>query len=115
MCAKILWTISNVWSVKVDPKGNSIWFTDEKQNTIWRYSKSVGFDIYKIPEILSAFGTISPVSLDFDLKGNLYFVGIHSPDLWFANFTQMKNNTSDGITKIPMPMNKLQRHRFQTD
>jgi streptogramin lyase len=25
---------SNVWSVKVDPKGNSIWFTDEKQNWI---------------------------------------------------------------------------------
>ena len=26
----------NVRSVKVDPKGNSIWFTDEKQNTIYR-------------------------------------------------------------------------------
>jgi virginiamycin B lyase len=93
---------SNVWSVKV--KGNSIWFTDEKQNTIWRYNKSVGFDMYKIPE-RSSFGTISPVSLDFDSKGNVYFVGIHSPVLWFGNVAQMKNNTSDGITKIPMPMN----------
>ena len=70
---------SNVWSVKVDPNGNSIWFTDEKQNTIWRYSKALGFDMYKIPERSSAFGTISPVSLDFDSKGNVYFVGIHSP------------------------------------
>ncbi|MFZ0515158.1 MAG: hypothetical protein WAM14_26410 [Candidatus Nitrosopolaris sp.] len=96
---------SNVWSVKVDPKGDSIWFTDEKQNTVWRYSKSLGFDMYKIPERSSAFGTISPVSLDFDSKGNVYFVGIHSPVLWFGNVTQMKNNTSDGITKIPMPMN----------
>ncbi|MFY9869001.1 MAG: hypothetical protein WAK17_04725 [Candidatus Nitrosopolaris sp.] len=96
---------SNVWSIKVNPKGDSIWFTDEKQNTIWRYSKSVGFDMYKIPERASAFGTISPVSLDFDSKGNLYFVGIHSSDLWFGNFTQMKNNTSDGITKTLMPMN----------
>src|SRR5215469_14685032 len=63
---------SNVWSVKV--RGNSIWFTDEKQNTIWRYSKALGFDMYKIPE-RSSFGTISPVTLDFDSKGNVYFVG----------------------------------------
>ena len=98
---------SNVWSVKVDPKGHSIWFTDEKQNTIWRYSKSLGFDMYKIPERLQAFGTISPVSLDFDSKGNLYFVGIHSPVLWFGNVAQMKNNTSDGITNIPLPMNSF--------
>jgi virginiamycin B lyase len=60
--------------------------------------------MYKIPGRSSAFGTISPVSLDFDSKGNLYFVGIHSPDLWFGNVTQMKNNTSDGIGKIPMPI-----------
>ena len=95
---------SNVWSVKVDPKGNSIWFTDEKQNTIWRYSKAFGFDMYKIPERSSTFGTISPVSLDFDSKGDLYFVGMHSPVLWLGNLTQMKNNTSDGIRKIPMPV-----------
>jgi virginiamycin B lyase len=98
---------SNVWSVKVDPKGDSIWFTDEKQNTIWRYSKSFGFDMYKIPERSSTFGTISPISLDFDSKGNVYFVGIHSPVLWFGNVTQMKNNTSDGITKIPMPIDSF--------
>jgi virginiamycin B lyase len=93
---------SNVWSVKV--KGNSIWFTDDKQNTIWRYSKAIGFDMYKIPEKSPAFGTISPVSLDLDSKGNVYFVGMHSPVLWFGNFTRMKNNTSDGIRKIPMPV-----------
>jgi virginiamycin B lyase len=98
---------SNVWSVKVDPKGNSIWFTDEKQNTIWRYSKALGFDMYKIPERSSTFGTISPVSLDFDSKGNVYFVGIHSPVLWLGNVTQMKNNTSDGIRKIPMPVDSF--------
>jgi len=98
---------SNVWSVKIDPKGG-VWFTDEKQNTIWRYSnKSLGFDMYKIPERSPVFGTISPVSLDFDSKGNLYFVGIHSSALWFGNVTQMKNNTSDGIIKIPMPMNSF--------
>jgi virginiamycin B lyase len=97
-----------LWSVKVDPKGTSIWFTDEKQNTIWRYNKALGFDMYKIPEKSPVFGTISPVSLDFDSKGNLYFVGIHSPVLWFGNVTQMKNNTSDGIRKIPMPVGSFE-------
>jgi virginiamycin B lyase len=97
---------SDVWSVKVDRKGDSIWFTDDKQNAIWRYSKSVGgFELYKAPERSPAFGTTSPVSLDFDSNGNVYFVGLHSSALWFGNVTQMKNNTSDGLTKIPMPTN----------
>jgi virginiamycin B lyase len=97
---------SDVWSVKVDRKGDSIWFTDDKQNAIWRYSKSVGgFELYKVPERSPAFGTTSPVSLDFDSNGNVYFVGLHSSALWFGNVTQMKNNTSDGLTKIPMPTN----------
>lgn len=97
---------SNVWSVKVDPKGQNIWFTDEKQNAIWKYNKSMGsFEMYKVPGRSPAFGTTAPVSLDFDSKENVYFVGIHSPVLWFGNVTQMKNNTSEGITKIPMPLN----------
>ena len=96
---------SNVWSVKIYPKGDSIWFTDDKQNTIWRYSKSLGFDMYKIPEKSPIFGSITPVSLDFDSKANMYFVGMHSPVLWLGNVVRMKNNTSDGITRIPMPLN----------
>lgn len=94
---------SQVWSIKADKKGD-IWFTDEKQNAIWRYSKSLGsFEMYKVPQNSNAFGTTYPVSIDFDSKGNLYFVGIRSPVLWFGNITQMKNGTSDGITKIPIP------------
>jgi virginiamycin B lyase len=94
---------SQVWSIKADRSGN-IWFTDEKQNAIWRYSKSVGgFEMFKVPEMSKVFGTSYPVSIDFDSKGNVYFVGIRSPVLWFGNVTQMKNNTSDGITKIQMP------------
>jgi virginiamycin B lyase len=107
-----IWTVrqnpidfSDVWAVKVSGRGDSIWFTDDKQNAIWRYSKAFGFEMYKIPEKSQAFGTISPVSLDFDSKGNMYFVGLHSPVLWFGNITQMKNGTSNGITKIPMPTN----------
>jgi virginiamycin B lyase len=59
--------------------------------------------MYKVPEKSRAFGTISPVSLDFDSKGNVYFVGMHSPVLWLGNITQMKNGTSNGITKIAIP------------
>jgi len=96
---------SQVWSVKEDKSGN-IWFTDEKQNAIWRYSKSVGgFEMYKVPEMSKAFGTTYPVSIDFDSNGNVYFVGIRSPVLWLGNITQMKNGTSTGITKIPIPIN----------
>jgi hypothetical protein len=98
---------SDVWSLKVSSKAvkvSSIWFTDEKQNAIWRYSKSLGgFEMYKVPEMSGAFGTTYPVLIDFDSKGNVYFVGIHSPALWFGNIIQLKNGTSIGITKIPMP------------
>src|SRR5207245_6986278 len=44
-------------------------------------------------------------SIDFDSNGNVYFVGIRSPVLWFGNVTQMKNGTSNGIAKIPIPTN----------
>jgi virginiamycin B lyase len=95
---------SQVWSVRADKQGG-IWFTDEKQNAIWRYdSKSHSFEIYKVPENPKEFGTIYPVSIDFDSKkGNVYFVGIRTPALWVGNITKMKNGTSDGITKIPIP------------
>jgi virginiamycin B lyase len=59
--------------------------------------------MYKVPEMSGAFGTTYPVSIDFDSKGNVYFVGKHSPALWFGNITQLKNGTSIGIIKIPMP------------
>ena len=94
---------SQVWSVKED-RSRNIWFTDEKQNAIWRYSKSAGgFEMYKVPEMSKEFGTAYPVSIDFDSKGNVYFVGIRTPALWFGNTTEMKNGTSNGISKIPIP------------
>ncbi len=95
---------SQVWSVKQDKYG-SIWFTDEKQNAIWKYNaSSATFDRYIVPESPKAFGTSYPVSIDFDSKGNVYFVGIRTPALWFGNTTQMKNGTSLGINKIPIPI-----------
>jgi virginiamycin B lyase len=95
---------SQVWTMKVDQHGN-IWFTDEKQNSLWKYDPlSDTFETYKIPARSESFGSIYPVSLDFDSIGNLYFVGIRSPTLWFGNTTEMSNNTSQGITEIPLPL-----------
>ena len=98
---------SQVWSVKIDGRGN-VWFTDEKQNAIWKYIKSSQtFEMYKVPVKSDIFGTTYPVSMDFDSKGNIYFVGIRSTSLWFGNVTKMKNGTSEGIYGIPMPTSRF--------
>ena len=90
--------------MKTDQNG-SIWFTDEKQNSLWKYDTLSGnFEIFKIPATSESFGSIYPVSLDFDSNGNMYFVGIRSPSLWFGNTTEMSNNTYNGITEIPLPL-----------
>jgi virginiamycin B lyase len=95
---------SQVWTMKVDQHGN-IWFTDEKQNSLWKYEPSSDtFETYEIPARSESFGSIYPVSLDFDAIGNLYFAGIRSSTLWFGNTTEMSNNTSQGITEIPLPL-----------
>lgn len=95
---------SQVWTIKVD-RENNIWFTDEKQNAIWRYNNLLKtFEIFNIPEKSKSFGTTYPVSMDFDSSGNIYLVGIRSPSLWFANVTEMRNGTSDGISRIPIPL-----------
>jgi virginiamycin B lyase len=95
---------SQVWTVKIDRQKN-IWFTDEKQNSIWRYNILLKtFEFFNIPGISESFGTTYPVSLDFDSSGNIYFVGIRSTSLWFGNITEMKNGTSDGISQIPIPL-----------
>jgi virginiamycin B lyase len=88
---------SQVWDVKTDVHGN-VWFTDEKQNAIWKFNpSSKHFEMYNVPAKSEAFGTTYPVSLDFDANGNIYFVGIRSPTLWFGEVNKMKNGTSEGI------------------
>jgi virginiamycin B lyase len=98
---------SQVWAIKPDGKGN-IWFTDEKQNAVWKYiESSQTFDMYKVPTAPKAFDTTYPVSLGFDLNGNIYFVGIRSTSLWFGEVAKMRNGTSNGISAIPMPVDKF--------
>ncbi|HYZ50470.1 MAG TPA: hypothetical protein VE593_06260, partial [Nitrososphaeraceae archaeon] len=98
---------SQVWAVKPDGKGN-IWFTDEKQNAVWKFTESSQtFEMYKVPSAPKAFDTTYPVSLGFDSNGNIYFVGIRSTSLWFGEVTKMRNGTSEGISAIPMPVDKF--------
>jgi virginiamycin B lyase len=98
---------SQVWDVKVDGHGN-VWFTDEKQNAIWKFNPfSKQFEMYNVPAKSNAFGTTYPVSLDFDANENIYFVGIRSPTLWYGETNKMKNGTSDGISKIPIPLGEF--------
>jgi virginiamycin B lyase len=105
---------SQVWSVKINKhnannnnkQGGDIWFTDAKQNAIWKYMKnSELFEMYKIPGRSSSFGTIYPISLGFNSKSNkILFAGTYSPSIWIGDIAQMKNGTSDGITQVPIPI-----------
>ena len=89
---------SQVWDLKLDPSNENLWFTDEKQNLIWKFSKQKKeFEHFKIPETNLSFGTIYPVSIDFDNNGNIFFAGIRSQSLWIGNLSLMKTGTSDGI------------------
>jgi hypothetical protein len=38
------------------------------------------------------------LSLDFNGNGNIYFVGIRSPTLWFGETNKMRDGTSEGIS-----------------
>ncbi|MGE3859537.1 MAG: hypothetical protein AB7F53_06070 [Nitrososphaeraceae archaeon] len=96
---------SQVWDLKFDPSKENLWFTDEKQNLIWKFNiQNKIFENFKIPETNLSFGTIYPVSVDFDNNGNIFFVGIRSQSLWIGNLSSMKSGTSDGITKVPLPI-----------
>jgi len=92
------------WDIKMDKSKNNLWFTDEKQDLIWRFNKPTKtFYQYVIPDNPKYFSSSYPVSLDFDKDGNLYFVGIRTMSLWYGDINKMENGTSKGITEIPIP------------
>jgi virginiamycin B lyase len=99
---------SQVWDIKIDRKEGDIWFTDQIQNIVWRYIKSSNvFEKYNIPGKSNYFGTIYPMSIEFDRHDDniMYFVGTFLPSLWIADITKLKNSTSNGISEIPIPIN----------
>jgi virginiamycin B lyase len=103
---------SQVWSVivhndnKKQAVGGDIWFTDTQQNAIWRYNKNLQlFEMYKIPGASSSFGTIYPISIEFNSIGDkILFAGTYSPSIWIGDILKMKNGTSDGISQVPIPI-----------
>ncbi len=93
------------WDIKLDKSMNNIWFTDEKQNSIWKFDKlEKTFHQYKIPSSSKYFLTSYPISIDFDNDNNLYFVGIRTLSIWHGDTTKMKDGTSEGIIEIPIPI-----------
>lgn len=98
---------SQVWDLDIDSAGN-IWFTDEKQNALWRFSNDTNsFERFIVPESSETFGTTYPVSMELDNNSKVYFVGIRSPSIWIGNISQMKNDTSDGIERIQIPLDSF--------
>jgi virginiamycin B lyase len=120
---------SQVWDMKIDDdndESNEIWFTDTAQNAIWRFKESTKqFEIYRIPAQSEAFGTVYPITMDIvpsesankdnnngknedkdekdDVK-SIYFIGTFVPSLWYAEIADLRNDTSDGIHEIKLPI-----------
>lgn len=90
-------SFSMSWSAKADGNGN-IWFTDERQRALWRFDEaSQTFSIFPVAAKL-------PAAIDFDGRGNIYFVGVQSTSIFIGEVSSMKNGTSDGITEVPLPL-----------
>jgi virginiamycin B lyase len=98
--------VSQTWDIKMDSKGN-IWFTDEKQNGIWRYEQhNNSFSFFPVPERPSGFGTTYPVSIVLD-NDEIYFAGIRSKSLWFGNVSDLNNNSTKSFSNISLPLSSF--------
>ena len=96
------------WDLKTDVSGNTIWFTDEKLNSIWSFDKNKKkFAQFTIPFHSTLYSTSYPVSFELVDEKNLYLVGIRSLSLWHGAIDKMVNGTSLGIEEIPIPLKKI--------
>ena len=104
---------SQVWDLEIDNRRKvrggegEVWFTDGKQNAIWRFFTSSNvFERYTVPGESRDFGAIYPASIEFDPNNDniIYVVGMFSPSIWIAEIDRLKNGTSEGISEIPIPI-----------
>ena len=85
------------WAAKADNDGN-IWFTDERQRALWKFSQSQQtFSMYPVAARL-------PSSIDFDSQGMVYFTGVQSTSLFIGDPSRMKDGTPEGVTEVPLPL-----------
>ncbi len=98
------------WDIKLDNTMNSLWFTDEKLNSLWKFDKiEKKFYNYLIPFNSEFFSTSYPISIGFENNNSMYFVGIRSPSLWHGQIDKMINGTSEGLKEIPIPLKNVFR------
>ena len=93
------------WDIKLDNTMNSLWFTDEKLNSLWKFDKiEKKFYNYPIPFHSEFFSTSYPISMGFENNNSMYFVGIRSLSLWHGQIDKMVNGTSEGLKEIPIQL-----------
>ncbi len=98
------------WDIKLDNTTNSLWFTDEKLNSLWKFDKiEKKFYNYPIPFNSEFFSTSYPISIGFENNNSMYFVGIRSLSLWHGQIDKMINGTSEGLKEIPIPLKNVFR------
>ncbi|MFI5406551.1 MAG: hypothetical protein ACHQ1D_08570 [Nitrososphaerales archaeon] len=98
------------WDIKLDNTMNSLWFTDEKLNSLWKFDKiEKKFYNYPIPFNSEFFSTSYPISIGFENNNSMYFVGIRSLSLWHGQIDKMINGTSEGLKEIPIPLKNVFR------
>ncbi|MDN5867305.1 MAG: hypothetical protein L0H55_07885 [Candidatus Nitrosocosmicus sp.] len=99
------------WDIQLDNTMNGLWFTDEKLNSLWKFDKiEKKFYNYPIPFHSEFYSTSYPISMGFENKNSMYFVGIRSLSLWHGQIDKMINGTSEGLKEIPIPLKEV----FQT-
>lgn len=95
------------WDLKLDPSGKNIWFTDEKQNSVWKFSKDKKeFTRIIIPSKSRYYETSYPISIVFGNNNDLYVIGIRTLSLWHIDLNNPINKTNYKITEFPIPLNK---------
>ena len=86
---------SMIWDMKFDKKGN-LWFTDERSNSIWKYSpKENQFQRYIVP---TKGGY--PISLVFDSNDKVWFTEIFGKKLAMLDPQNVQSNTTKGISEL---------------